>query len=261
MKQFLLAFAALTLMNTQTVTAQFKKKDMKLDSAFHAKADRMEVKMGWQVTGKLWGYKFGEYHLTENKLQGGNQTETSNFWGTKSTVSSKSKFHFQLSDDQQHSVKVDGSIQNKLTTLHELQISQHLYIGESGLANSKRNFLATLVSGDDTASWKMVLIERTDSPWVALLTNGIRTIDIIRIFEFEDGKAPEMGMSAGCVLRENNEIIGAVQYYGNRYNNNVIWLLKLMEPKEKCFIAAALTALMASAHNGQEAMENAMNSQ
>jgi hypothetical protein len=60
---------------------------------------------------------------------------------------------------------------------------------------------------------------------------------------------------------ENNEIIGAVQYFGNRYNNNLVWLLKSMDPKQKCFTAAVLTALMVSAHNGQEAMENALNSQ
>lgn len=241
--------------------AQFKKKDMKLDSAFLANADKMDVKTGWQVSGKLWNYKFGEYHLTENKMQNGKQTETSNFWGTKSTINSKSKFHFELSDDQQNSAKVEGSIQNNLTALHALLISKNVYIGEDGLAKSKRNFLATLTPKDDTVSWKMVLIERSDSPWVGVFTNGVRSIDIIRLYEYEDGKSPDMGISAGCQLVENNEIIGAVQYFGNRYNNNVVWLLKSMDPKQKCFIAAALTALMASAHNGQEATENALNSQ
>jgi hypothetical protein len=234
---------------------------MKLDTAFQVKADKMDVKMGWQVSGKLWNYKFGEYHLTENKLQNGNQTETSNFWGTKSTISSKSKFHFELSDGQQNSAKVDGSIHNNLTALHELPIGKNLYIGETGLAKSKRNFLATLTTKDDTTSWKIVLIERTDSPWVGIITNGMRTIDIIRLYEYEDGKTPDMGISAGCQLVENNEIIGAVQYFGNRYNNNIVWLLKSMDPKQKCFTAAVLTALMVSAHNGQEAMENALNSQ
>jgi len=232
---------------------------MKLDSAFQTKADRLEVKMGWQVSGKLWNYKFGEYHLTANKIYGNKQNETTNFWGTKSTIISKHRFYFELSDDQQHANKVEGSIQNDLTALNGLPLSNHLYIGEIGIAKSKRNFLATVTSGDDTTGWKLAVIERSDSPWVGVLTNGTRNIDIIRLLEFEDGSKPEMGMSAGCELRENNEIIGAVQYYGNRYNNNVVWLLKSMDPKEKCFIATVLTALMASAHNGQEAMENALN--
>jgi hypothetical protein len=259
MKKILLLVSTIMLIHIQTTNAQFKKKDMKLDSAFQSRADRMEVKMGWEISGKLWNYKFGAYHLTANKLYANKENETTNFWGTKSTITSKHKFYFELSDDQLHANKVEGSIQNNLTILNGLRLSNNLYIGESGLKNGKRNFLATITGSGDTTGWKLVVMERSDSPWVGVLTNGTRTIDIIRLFEFEDGSKPQMGMSSGCELKENNEIIGAVQYYGNRYNNNVVWLLTSMDPKEKCFIATALTALMAGAHNGQEAMENAMN--
>jgi len=258
MKQIALLLSTCVILHAQSF-AQMKKKDMKLDSTFQSKADRMEVKMGMQMTGKLWNYKFGPYHLTENKMYGNKEKETSNFFGTNSTVTSKHKFRFELSDDQQNSAKVEGSIQNDITSLHAIPISQHLSIGESGIAGSKRNFFATITPNGDTVAWKLVLVEQTNSPWIAVLTNGVRTIEITRLFEFEDGKVPFAGISAGCELKENNQIIGAVQYFGNRYNNNVVWLLSSMDAKEKCLIAAALTALMASAHNGQEALENSMN--
>ena len=136
MKQPTFILLSISLIITVSSVAQFKKKDMKLDSAFQTKADRLEVKMGWQVSGKLWNYKFGEYHLTANKIYGNKQNETTNFWGTKSTIISKHRFYFELSDDQQHANKVEGSIQNDLTALNGLPLSNHLYIGEIGIAKS-----------------------------------------------------------------------------------------------------------------------------
>jgi hypothetical protein len=219
------------------------------------------VKMGFQVTGKLWNYHFGEYHLSENKLSTKGTKESSNFFGTKTDISSRAKFHFEMSDEHKNSAKVQGSIQNDVTSLHEIQLAQHLYFGESGLANTKRNFFASLNLNDDTTAWKIVLVERSDSSWIGFMTDGTRTIDLIRISEFEDGKAPSMGISAGCELKEKGETIGAVQYFGNRYNNNVIWILNSLDQKQKCLVAGAMTAIMASAHNGQESMENALDSQ
>ena len=238
--------------------AQIKKKQIALDTAFLSKAERMEVKLGFQVSNKLWNYKFGEYHLTANKLKAKPTIESSNFFGTRSEISSRAKFTFELSDKQQHSAKVEGSIQNEITRQHELLIGQHFYFGEEKLAYTRRNFLATMNTNDDTVTWKIIAIERSDSTWFGLFTNGTRKIDIRRIYDYEDGKSAAFGIASGCELMENGVTIGAVQFFGNRYNNNVVWLLNSMEPKEKCLVAAALTALMASAHNGQEALENAL---
>jgi hypothetical protein len=244
-----------------TVSAQLKKKEIMLDTNFVSKADRMEVKMGWQLPKKLWNYKFGAYHLTENKVTGGATSESWNFLGTKSDISSKSKFYFRLEDGQGQSANVHGSISNKITSTHEVYISQHLGLGESGLTNSRRNFFGTINVNDDTTAWEILVIERSDSSWITQMTHGDRKMDITRINNYEDGKSPAFGISAGCQLSENGEIKGAVQYFGNRYNNNVIWILSASDPKEKMLIASALTALMASAHNGQEHLENAMDSQ
>ncbi len=249
----------LTLLLPVLIIAQVKKKDIVLDSGFLSKAERMEVKLGFQTSGKLWNYKFGDYHLTANKLIEKPTKESSNFLGTKSELSSKSKFRFELSDDQQHSANVEGAIQNDIRSQHELRISEHVYFGEEKLANTRRNFLATLTTNDDTTTWRIIAIEQGDSSWIGLFTDGIRKIDIIRIYKYADGKSGAFGISSGCELKENGETIGAVQYFGNRYNNNVVWLLKSMDAREKCRIAGALTALMAGAHNGQEAMESALN--
>jgi len=241
------------------IVAQVKKKDIVLDSSFLSKADRMEVKLGFQVSGKLWGYRFGDYHLTENKLTSKPTKESSNFLGTKSEFSSKARFKFELSDKQEHSARVEGSIQNEITSQHTLLIGQHLYLGDDKLTGVRRNFLATLNTNDDTTAWQIIAIEKNDSTWIGLFTNGVRKVDILRIYKYEDGKSAAMGISSGCELKENGVTIGAVQYFGNRYNNNVVWLLNSMDPKEKCLVAAALTALMASAHNGQESIESALN--
>jgi hypothetical protein len=244
-----------------TTSAQLKKKDIMLDTNFISKADRMEVKMGWQVGNKLWNYKFGPYHLTENKVSVGATVESWNFLGTKSDFSSKSKFYFRLADAQNQSATVHGSIKNQITSTHALYISKHLGLGESALANSRRNFFGTISLDDDSVAWDILVIERSDSSWIGQMTYGSRKIDITRIMNYEDGKSPAFGISAGCQLSENGEIKGAVQYFGNRYNNNVIWILAATDAKEKMLLASALTALMASAHNGQEHLENTLDAQ
>lgn len=238
--------------------AQLKKKQIALDSGFLSGAERMEVKLGSIAGGKMWNYRFGNYRLTANKINAKPTREASNFFGTKSEFSSRAKFWFELSDDQQHSAKVEGSIQNDITLQHQLQISEHVFLGQEKLTNTRRNLLAVLNTNDDTTSWRIIAIERSDSSWVGLFTNGTRKIDIIRIYHYEDGKSAAFGISSGCELKENGIIIGAVQYFGNRYNNNVVWLPNSMDPKEKCLVAAALTALMAGAHIAQESLENAL---
>src|SRR5687767_9163922 len=142
--------------------AQVKKKQIVLDSGFLSKAERMEVKLGFQVSGKLWNYRFGDYRLTDNKLTAKPTKESSNFLGTKSEFSSRVKFRFELSDDQQHSAKVEGSIQNDITLQHQLQISEHVYLGEEKLTNTRRNLLAVLSTNDDTTIWRIIAIERSD---------------------------------------------------------------------------------------------------
>jgi len=240
------------------ILAQVKKKEIVLDSSFLSKAQRMEVKMGFKTSNKLWQYRFGDYHLTANQLTAKPTKESSNFLGTKSEFSSKAKFKFEMSDKQEHSTKVEGSIQNEIALQHGLRVNEFVYLGADQLTNTKRNFLAILNTNDDTTTWRIIAIEKSDSTWIGLLTNGARKIDIIRIYQYGDGKSAAFGISSGCELKENGLTIGAVQYFGNRYNNNVVWLLNSMDPKEKCLMAAALTALMASAHNGQESMETAL---
>jgi len=248
-----------TLLLPGFIVAQIKKKDIVLDSNFLSNAERMEVKMGFKVGNKLWQYRFGDYHLTANELNSKPTKQSSNFLGTKSEFSSKARFKFELSDKQEHSTRVEGSIQNEITSQHTLLIGQHLYLGDDKLTGVRRNFLATLNTNDDTTTWQIIAIEKSDSTWVGLFTNGVRKINIIRIYQYGDGKSAAFGISSGCELKENGVTIGAVQYFGNRYNNNVVWLLNSMDPKEKCLVAAALTALMASAHNGQESIEGALN--
>lgn len=255
-KIFLIVLSAIITPNF--TIAQVKKKQIALDSAFLSKAERMEVKLGFITTGKMWNYKFGDYHLTANKLIAKPTKERANFLGTESEISSRARFRFELSDKQQHAATVEGSIQNDLTLAHGWQITKHINLGQEAFTKSSRNFFGTIKSSDDTTTWKIIAIEKSDSSWIGLLTNEIRKIDIIRIYHYEDGKSAEFGISSGCELRENGVTIGAVQYFGNRYNNNVVWLLNSMEEKEKCLIAAALTALMASAHNGQESIESAL---
>ena len=247
-----------TLLLPLFIVAQVKKKDIALDSGFLAKAERLEVKLGFNSSNKLWNYRFGDYHLTANKLIAKPTKESSNFLGTKSELSSRARFKFELSDNQQHSANVEGSIQNDIASQHELRISEHVYFGQEKLANTRRNFLATLTTNDDTTTWRIIAIEQSDSSWIGLFTDGARKIDIIRIYKYTDGKSASFGISSGCELKENGATIGAVQYFGNRYNNNVVWLLSSMDAKEKCRIAGALTALMAGAHNGQEAIESAL---
>ena len=256
-KYSLIIFATLVL--PFFIVAQVKKKDIVLDSTFQLNAERMEVKMGFKTSNKLWQYRFGDYHLTANQLTAKPTKESSNFLGTKSEFSSKAKFKFELTDKEDHSTKVEGSIQNEISLQHGLRISEFVYINADQLMNTKRNFFATLNTNDDTATWRIIAIEKSDSTWIGLFTNGVRKIDIIRIYQYGDGKSAAFGISSGCELKENGVTIGAVQYFGNRYNNNVVWLLNSMDSKAKCLVAAALTALMASAHNGQESIESALN--
>ncbi len=255
-KIFLIVLSALITSNF--TIAQVKKKQIVLDSTFLSKAERMEVKLGSIITGKMWNYKFGDYHLTANKLISKPTKERTNFFGTESEISSKARFRFELSDKQQHSATVEGSIQNDLSLAHGWQVTEHINLGREAFTKSSRNFFGTLKLNDDTTTWKIIAIEKSDSSWIGLFTNEIRKIDIIRIYKYEDGKSAEFGISSGCELKENGITIGAVQYFGNRYNNNVVWLLNSMDEKGKCLIAAALTALMASEHNGQESIESAL---
>ena len=226
-------------------------KNLIIDNNLEANADRLKVKMGTQVFGKIWKFRFGEYAVGASKMGWTRTSSKSNLLDTKTDSKSSQKFSFELGNGSAMA-KVNAASKINIQSLNELQLLPHIFLGKDEVIHRTDNFIALITINEDTTdTWSLLINSTRDvesgDKFEGLLTNGTRNIDIIPASSDKQGENNRSMPALGYQLHENNTYLAAVQYYGGGllgFNKNIVWIKKDLDPEFKLLLAAAITAIM-----------------
>ncbi|MGA2363094.1 MAG: hypothetical protein ABSG73_11620 [Candidatus Aminicenantales bacterium] len=222
-----------------------------IDESLSANADKMNVKMGWQV-GEVWKFRFGDYAVVSPKLTVTTGTSKTNIWGSRTETKSKRKFLYLLKGPTPDTARVNAAQNIDVKTSQSIEILSHISLGSDEVLAETDNFVAFIkINEDDADTWTLIMnvVRRTggeqENP-KSFLTNGVRKILLIPVTSNKDGDA--RGTPAlGYELSENGQALGAVQYNGGglfAWNKTIIYIDRNLEPKMKLLLAAAMTAVL-----------------
>ncbi|MFN4762695.1 hypothetical protein ACKGJN_06175 [Gillisia sp. Q332] len=247
---FSVFFLGFLLLGKQHLVAQ--NKNLEISEALAANSEKLKVKMGAQWFGKIWKFKFGDYAVTDSKNKYGPTTSNSNFFNTKVETKSNQKFSFVLRDKTTETAIVEVAFSIQTKELLAIELFSNFYLGPNLLLKDSQNFTAFISTSDNaTDTWVLVLKmdqgSEIENKQEAFLTNGERLISIIPISSNDSGRDSRMFPALGYEFTENDQPLGAMQYYGGGalgFNKNIVWLPTHLEPRMKLILAAAMTSLL-----------------
>ncbi len=252
-------FTLLAVM-TLTLTTTAQERTIEISNSLKDRADILPVKMGVISMG-VYKFKFGNYSVSESKMGWNVATQKGKMFNRKTESSSKQKFFFELNgptDDVAH-VNVVNTIETEAlrewvlfsytTDNFQFRIDE-----EAELLLEANSFSAVMtINSDTTDIWSLIMTtfkgSKVDEQYksIALLTNGLRKIQLVPITSNEDGNDKRKIPGYGYELREDGQGLAALQFYGGGAwgaNKNIIWLSRDVEPKMKLLLAATLTAVL-----------------
>ena len=226
-------------------------KNIIIDSNLEANADRYKVKMGTQMFGKIWKFRFGEYAVGASKMGWTRISDKSNMLDTKTDSKISQKFSFELANGSEMA-KVNAANNINIKSLNELQLIPHIFLGKDEVVQRSENFISLITINEDSSeTWSLLINSTRDvasgETFEGLVTNGTRKIEITPASSNKEGESNRSLPALGYQLHENGNYIAAVQYYGGGalgFNKNIIWINKEQDTKMKMLLAAAMTAIM-----------------
>ncbi|QNA44673.1 hypothetical protein [Lacibacter sediminis] len=231
---------------------------MKLPANIEQLAEPLQVK---QKTGiGFLRYEFGPYRLLNSRKGWTSKSNTtteqqdvlsrllSNVKEVEQNIKQKRSFKLLRNE-------TDTAIVNMATTttLYYTQPKNNIFGRNEGPATynrGKTDLITTILSADtsdwifSTAQQETAGIVSISEEVVAVLTNGIREIELLPVNHYADGKKAMYVL--GYVFQENGIPIAAVQFRGlplMAHKQNFVWLPK-NESKELQFVIAAVATVM-----------------
>lgn len=240
---FLLAFPGIVVAQQKTIV---------IDEILEANSEPLKVKLGTQWMGKIWKIKFGDFTVTDSKMGWTKTSYKSNLFNTKSESKTTQKFSFTLSNKTGNTANVNAANDIETKVLQETELFKNFYIGGNEILLDSRNFTALININNDTATIWTLYTNVTQGSDVeeggsAFLTDGKRKILIISTSSNRNGNDSRMFPALGYEFIENEEALGALQYFGGGAlgtNKNVVWLLNSLNADMQLILASAITALI-----------------
>jgi len=230
-----------------------QQKEIVIDDDLAATAEKMKVKMGAQVIGKIMKFKFGNYAVTDSKNGWTTSTGGTNFLETKARSETNNEFSFELTD-KSLSEKAIVNAASSMTSeeIRSFNLFSTLAIGSDELVLSTHNFSAFIsTSLNEEDVWVLIKSledgSQANYEFRAFLTSQDRTISIERTTSNKEGQDSRSIPAKGYEFIENGKSLCAVQYYGGGMmgmNKNIIWIRSELSAKEKLILASAMTALL-----------------
>jgi hypothetical protein len=247
---FIICLLGSLLMGTSLTQAQ--PENIIISDDLAASAEGLKVKIGAQTFGKIYKFKFGEYTVVQSKMGWTVTSEKSNLFNTKTESKTENKFSFVLSNKSSDSAFVNAMSNIEVKELQSMELFPNLYFGEDELSGFSDLFLSFITTSDNKdENWVLHMAETygsdVENRFVASLSNGVLTINIIPASSNKNGDDSRMFPALGYEFVLNEQSIGAMQYYGGGalgYNKNIVWLKSELEPEMKLVLAAAMTSLM-----------------
>jgi hypothetical protein len=227
-------------------------KDILISDSLAANSEKLKVKMGTQWFGKIWKFQFGNYAVVSSKLGWTTTSTKGNLFNTKTESKSTEKFSFLMTDKVSDTARVNAANNISTQSLHELEISPHIFLGSDELLQETRNFSAYItINGDTSEVWAlfMNIIRGSDAhgTYDAVLTNGERKIFVTPVSSNKNGGDTRSFPALGYEFIEDGQSLSAVQYYGGGVmgmNKNIVWIHNSLDEKAKLILAAASTAIL-----------------
>jgi len=229
-------------------------KNIVISDSLKANSDELKVKMGGQGFGKAWKIRFGDYNTVSSK-QGWTTTSTKgNFFNTKTESKTTQKFFFAMTGGTADTAFVNAASNIEVKQLQEIEILNHVYLGNNEVLKESNNFSAFIsINGDTTNLWALLMnvvqgtqVEGNNS-YEAFMTDGTRKIFLVPATSNKNGDDKRSMPAAGYELVENGESIAALQYFGGGMlgmNKNIIWINRNLDTKMKLILAAGLSAVL-----------------
>lgn len=227
-------------------------KDIVISDSLAAHAQKLNVKLGAQWFGKIWKIRFGEYAVVSSKMAWTPMTTRGNFFNTRTESKSTEKFSFVLTNKSNDSAKVNAANNILIEAMHEIEILPNFTWGDNELIQEQRNFSAFInINQDTTETWALFMNfirgKNIEGSSESFLTNGRRTIFVVPTTSYKNGEDKRPMPAMGYEFIENNQSLGALQYYGGGLmgmNKNVVWIHDGLEERLKLVLAAACTAIL-----------------
>jgi hypothetical protein len=226
-------------------------KNIIINDSLAANSDKLNVKMGSQGMGKIWKFHFGDYAVVSSKMGWTVTSTKGNLFNTKTESKSTQKFSFLLAGKTSDTAKVNAARNIMVQSLNEIELLPHFSWGSNELKQESDNFSSFITINSDTSEvWALFMNITTGQDekgsYQAFLANGERKIFLFPVSSNKNGDNHSFP-ALGFEFIENEQSIGAVQYYGGGImgmNKNIIWLEKSLNEKMKLILAAAMTAIL-----------------
>jgi hypothetical protein len=204
------------------------------------RVDELPVKVGAAWMGKIYKMTFGEYGVGESKMGWAVTTQKAGILDRKTKSSSKQKFFFELKGSSTDIVRVNAVTSIDTEALREWTIgsysTEHIQYSldeDAELLLKSNSFSAIMTINNDTTDiWSLIMTtfkgSKVDGRYqpVALLSNGLRNIDLVPVSSNENGEDERKIPAYGYELRENGDGVAALQFYGGGtmgMNKNIVW--------------------------------------
>lgn len=237
-----------------------QKPRLMISDSLRSRADELPVKFK-AISVSVVKLKFGEYSVGQTKMGWEKSTEKSKIFSRGVESSSSQMFSFELLGPMTDVAQVNAVTKVETKTLREwvyFSYTRNNFQFESSedeeLLLQANSFTALLTINKDTTDiWTLIMTSFMGSKVndqykrVAILTNGIRKIDIVPVTSNENGEDKRMMPACGYEFRENEKALAALQFYGGGMfgdNKNIIWLPREEDPKMKLLLASALTTVL-----------------
>jgi hypothetical protein len=236
----ILIIVLMMLIVSSTISGQ---KIMKLDDDLKANSEPIEAKLkGISAVGK---YEFSPYRIISGKAGWGTSKSSKDKFNSETYTESKSKSSFVFTVNDKDTILVNTTTSTKFNEGE----SKFLFGDMTTLNKSIDNYVALISPLYDTTAWKMILVTKMGaevegkSKAEGILSNGLISVQIRAIKQWDDGKTAPFKMICGYAFILDNKEIAAVQS-NDLSAKKYVWLHKDLDGQMKSILAAASASIM-----------------
>jgi hypothetical protein len=210
-----------------------------------ANSDRLKVNNPAQWSGRVAGWRFGDYAVASSKRGEAKTTTNQNLLDTKSQSHTTERFRFVLTNKTTDSAMVDALRNSDVDSLKGFQLGGGWSIGREAVVESGNFSAIVTINGDTTDQWGLSLGVGADSGDAGFLTNGDRRISVALASSNRDPSDLRGPPAIGYAFVEGGRSVGAVQFFGGTNAlTRFVWLDRSLDARTKLILAAAMTAIL-----------------
>jgi len=220
-------------------------KTILINDTLTANADKLKVNNPAQHTGRIAGWRFGDYAVATSK-QGPVKTTTRQGFNSKADSSTSEEFSFVLINKTMDSAMVNAARNSKVQLLRGSQPRNGWSLGADEVVRESDSLAAFITINRDTSdTWEFFLAVTRSPSYTGFLTNGERRITVAVASSNRNALDLKGWPALGYEFLEDGRSLGAIQYVGGLWRPaQFVWLDRNLDARTKLLLAAAMTAVL-----------------